>query len=472
MDANILFNTLIFHTFITKKTMNRITLIIQLLLIINFSFSQNNDEKVIRDIFDNVLLNDEAYNNLEYLCTEAPGRLIGSDESIIAVNFMKDYFKKLGADSVFLQEFITPAWKCNSTEVSILIDGKEIQLRADALGPSPSTQGKGLFTNVIEVQGLDELKALDKEEVQGKIVFYNRPVDMRIVSTFRVYSSAIDQRYYGPKVAAEMGASGVLVRSVGTRIDTFPHTGSTGFKEIKIPCAAISTVDANILSKALKDNKALKVKMVIDAEDMEEITTYNLIADLRGNEFPDEFIVVGGHIDSWFNSPGAHDDGIGCVQSADVMRIFKELGIENKRTIRVILFMDEELFQSGGSAYANYTHANEIKNYLALEADAGGFTPEGFTVDASDSVVGIISGYQSLLEPYGIHYIKKGGSGVDIGPLKQFGVPLMGYRTDSQRYMDLHHSAYDTFDKVHIRELQLGSGNMAAIIFLVDKYGL
>ncbi len=449
-----------------------IALIIQLLLIINLSFSQNTDKEVVRKIFDNVLTSNEAYNNLEYLCKNAPGRLLGSEESIIAVNFMKDYFEKLGADTVFLQEFSTPAWKCNSTEVSILVDGKEIQLRADALGPSPSTQGKGLFADVIEVQGLEELKALDRVGIQGKIVFYNRPVDMKIVSTFRVYGSAIDQRYYGPRVAAEMGASGVLVRSVGTRIDTFPHTGSTGFKDIKIPCAAISTVDANILSKALKDNNALQVKMIIDAEDIEEITTYNLIADIRGNEFSDEYIVVGGHIDSWFNSPGAHDDGIGCVQSADVMRIFKELGIENKRSIRVILFMDEELYQSGGNAYADYSDANNVINYLALEADAGGFTPEGFTVDASDSVVGIISGYQSLLEPYGIHYIRKGGSGVDIGPLKKFGVPLMGYRTDSQRYMDLHHSAYDTFDKVHIRELQLGSGNMAAIIYLIDKYGL
>ena len=154
------------------------------------------------------------------------------------------------------------------------------------------------------------------------------------------------------------------------------------------------------------------------------------------------------------------------------MRIFKELGLKNKRTLRVIMFMDEELYQSGAKAYVKYTETNGIKNYLALEADAGGFTPEGFMVDASDSIVANISGYKPLLEPYGIHYIKKGGSGVDIGPLKKFGVPLMGYRTDSQRYMDLHHSANDSFDKVHIRELQLGSGNMAAIIYLIDKHGL
>ncbi len=442
------------------------------LFIINVSYSQKTDEKVIDDIFNNVMLSQEAYHNLEYLCEHTPGRLLGTDESVKAVQYMKAYFKELGADSVFLQEFKTPAWQCKSTSISMQLGGDLIELRADALGPSPSTDQGGLNAKVIEVLGLEALKNLDPMEVEGKIVFFNKPVDIKLVNTFRVYSSAVGQRYRGPAMAAEMGAAVVLVRSVGTRIDTYPHTGSTGFRDKRIPCAAISTVDANILSEALHQHQDLEVNMIIEAEDFEEITSYNLIADLRGHEFPDEYILVGGHIDSWFNSPGAHDDGIGCVQSADVMRIFKEIGYENKRSLRVILFMDEELFQSGAKAYADYTKTNGIKNYFALEADAGGFTPEGFTVDASDAIIKRLASYQALLESYGIHYIKKGGSGVDIGPLKAFGVPLMGYRTASQRYMDLHHSAYDTFDKVHIRELQLGAGNMAAIIYLVDKYGL
>ena len=404
-----------------------------LLSICNHSFSQDSDEKIIRDIFDNVLLSDVAYNNLDYLCEYAPGRLLGSEESVIAVNFMKEYFENLGADTVFLQEFRTPAWKCNSTEVSFLSGDNEVMLRADALGPSPSTPNEGLLSDVIEVQSLEEVESLGLEKIKGKIVFYNRPVNMKLVNTFRVYSSAIDQRYYGPKVAAELGAVGVLVRSVGTRIDTFPHTGSTGFKDIKIPCAAISTVDANILSAALEKEQDIKVKIKIDAEYFEEINTFNLIADIKGSEYPDEYIIVAGHIDAWFNTPGAHDDGVGCVQAADVLRIFKELELNNRRSIRAIMYMDEELFQSGGNAYADYSKSNNIINYLAIEADAGGFTPEGFSVDATDSIVSIISEYQTLLEPYGINYIKKGGSGVDIVPLKEYGVPLMGYRTDPQR---------------------------------------
>ena len=435
-------------------------------------FSQSPDETVIGEIFDNVLLSDKAYRNLEYLCEYTPGRLLGSEESVTALEYMKRYFEEMGVDTVFLQEFKTPAWRCNNTAVTILSGEGDIILRADALGPSPSTPGEGLVARVVEVQGLEELKTLDSDTIAGKIVFFNKPVNLKLVNTFQCYGSAIDQRYHGPALAAEMGAAGVLVRSVTTKHDTFPHTGSTGFEDRKIPCAAISTVDADILSDALKADNNMQVKMVIDAEDLLEITSFNLIADIRGSVYPDEYIVVGGHIDAWFNSPGAHDDGIGCVQSADVLRIFKELGLDNKRTIRAIMFMDEELYQSGGNAYTDYTETNGIKNYLALEADAGGFTPEGFTVDATDSIYDKIAGHKDLLKPYGIHYIRKGGSGVDIGPLKNFGVPLMGYRTDSQRYMDIHHSANDSFDKVHPRELQLGSGCLAAMIYLIDTHGL
>lgn len=438
---------------------------------IQLSYSQETDKERIKQIFDNVLLSQEAYRNLEYLCEHAPGRLLGTDESVAALAFMKQYFEELGADTVFLQEFKTPAWKHYSTRVSIVAGEEEIMLHADALGPSPASGEDGLLRQLLEVHGLDDLKAREPEDIRDKIVFFNMPVDMTRVNTFSIYGSAVGQRSRGPALAAEMGAAGVLVRSVGTRIDTFPHTGSTRFDAKKIPAAAISTVDADILSDMLKKDKDLMANMRIEAEDLDEITSWNLIADIKGSEFPDEYIVMGGHIDAWFNSPGAQDDGIGCVQTADVLRIFRELKIDNRRSLRAIMFMDEELYQSGGTAYAQYTKDHGIKNFLALEADAGGFTPEGFRVDAPDSIFRIIEAYQPLLEPYGIYYIKKGGSGVDIGPLKKFGVPLMGYRTDSQRYMDLHHSAYDSFDKVHIRELQMGSGCMAAIIFLIDKYG-
>lgn len=417
------------------------------------------------------MLDHTAYNNLKHICEETPGRLLGTEASMQAIYYFKDYFEKLGADTVFFQEFKTKAWKHIATSVAIVDNNKTITLRAVALGPSPSTPSEGLESGVVEVMGLEELKQLDPANINGKIVFFNRPVDQTLVNTFRAYGGAVDQRAHGPALAAQMGATAVLVRSVSTSLDTIPHTGSTRFDSLRIPCAAISTIDADILGKMLLKNKDTRVKMMIKAEDLEQITSCNLVADLRGVEFPDEYLIVGGHIDSWYNAPGAHDDGAGCVQSADVMRIFKELGLMNKRTIRVVLFMDEELFQSGGDAYATYSETNQLKTYLALEADAGGFTPDGFMVDADDSIVSAIAGFRDLLEPYGIHYIKKGGSGVDISPLKRDGVPLMGYRTDTQRYMDIHHSAGDSLDKINIRELQLGSGCMTSMLYLIDKYG-
>lgn len=450
----------------------RTSLLLVLLAFFNLtSISQNPDETVVRQIFDNALLNQDAYNNLTYLCEETPGRLLGTEASMQAIQYFEDYFHKLGADTVFRQEFKTKAWKHISTTVSIVDGEKEIPLRAVALGPSPSTPEFGIAAEILEVMGLDQLKAIDPELVKGKIVFFNRPVDLTNINTFRAYGGAVGQRARGPALAASLGAAGVLVRSVTTKFDTVPHSGSTRFDSLRVPCAAISFVDADLLTQKLSLDKNLKVRMNIQAEDLEEITSCNLIADLRGNVYPDEYIVVGGHIDAWYNTPGAHDDGAGCAQSADVMRIFKELAISNKRTIRVVLFMDEELFQSGSRAFAQYCADNNISNFLAMETDAGGFTPVGFMVDADDPIVENFAAYQELLEPYGIYYIQKGGSGVDIDPLKKQGVPLIGYRTDSQRYMDIHHSASDTMDKINIRELQLGSGCMAALIYLIDNYG-
>jgi hypothetical protein len=420
-----------------------------------------------------VLTSKDAYTNLEYLCTQTSGRLIGSEASLIAQQYMKDYFEKLGADNVRFQEFRSPAWKCDSAAVFILSeDGRKIPLATDALGPSPATHGKGITAEVIEVKGLEEVEAFGRDKIEGKIVFYNRPWDPTFIRTFSGYGNAVDQRTRGPVKAAEFGAAGVIVRSVTNAMDHHPHTGSTRYDDKKIPAVAIATLDADLLSRSLKENPKLKVQLFVDAEDIPVTTTYNLIAELTGTEKPDEIIVVAGHIDAWHNTPGAHDDGAGCVQAADVLRVFKEMGIRNKRTIRAVMYMDEELYQSGGRAYADEVAKSGESHLLALEADGGGFTPRMFTVASSDEVVEHIAAFQPLLKPYGISEIKAGWGGVDIGPLKELGVPLMAYSTDSQRYFDMHHSPNDSFDKINLRELQLGSGCMASLIYLIDKYNV
>jgi len=450
-----------------KKTL---ALLAFLCLLLN-GFSQNQDSVFIKTIFDNVLTSRVAYQNLEILTKIAPGRLVGSEESIVAQKFLEKYFKDLGVDTVYLQEFKTHSWACDSSSVSILKDS-EIPLRCDALGTSVSTPISGIIAEVIEVQGLADIEKLGTEKIAGKIVFFNRPMKDIFINTFAAYGDAVDQRAHGPAEAAKYGAAGAIVRSVTTSLDDFPHTGSSRFPDSRIPALAISTLAANLLSMELKENPKTKIRIFVQARDLPEITTYNLVAEIRGKVKPEEAIVVGGHVDSWFNSPGAHDDGAGCVMSCDVLRIFKEMNIQNNRTIRAVMFMDEEMFQSGGKAYADFAAQNGQKIYLALEADEGAFTPEGFTIDAPDNIVKKLHEFKPLLETYGIRHIKKGGGGVDIYPLKKSGVPLVAYVTDPQRYFDLHHSANDTFDKINYRELNLGSGCITTLIYLIDKYGV
>jgi len=451
---------------------HRIFCLLLVLLTTNL-VAQDEEKTFVKQIFDQALTSTEAYDNLSYLCEHTPGRLLGSENSLRALAHMKQYFEKLGVDSVYYQEFKTPAWHCDSSSVFMLTpSGTRVFLHSDALGPSPATPAGGVLAEVVEVHSLEEVDKLGEAGVSGKIVFYNRKWDPTFIRTFDGYGHTVDQRAKGPAKAAEYGAVAVLVRSVTNLSDHSPHTGSTRYGEKKIPAVAISTLDADLLSQTLKSDPKTKVNIFVKAHDIAETITYNLIAEIKGLQFPDEYIVLGGHIDSWFNTPGAHDDGAGVVMTSEVLHLFKELKIKNKRTLRVVVYMDEELYQSGGNAYAAYVRENGEKQYLAMEADAGAFTPRMFTVNAPEAVVAKIASFQPLLQPYGIDEIKAGWGGVDIGPLKELGVPLVGYGTDSQRYFDLHHSANDSFDKINLRELQLGSGCMTTLIFLIDKYGL
>lgn len=425
----------------------------------------------IRRIFDNALTSSQAYENLKQLCESAPGRLFGSENSLVALNLMQAAFEQMGADTVYLQPFHTPAWKCDSSSVYLLNAGKRLRLHADALGPSPSTVAGGIEAEVIEVHSLNELETLGRKMIEGKIVFFNRKWDPTFIRTFEGYGNAVDQRAHGPEKAAAYGAVAAVVRSVTNSQDHFPHTGSTRFADKKIPALAISTLDADLLSATLSKSPKARLRLFVASEDLPDILTYNLIAERKGLEKPEEIIVLGSHIDAWFNTAGAHDDGAGVVMTSDVLRVFSALNITNKRTLRVVVYMDEELYQSGGRAYLEAVKATGEKQYLALESDGGAFTPRMFTVDASPEIVEKIARFQPLLAPYGIETIKAGWGGVDIGPLKTIQVPLISYGTDSQRYFDLHHSANDSFDKINLRELQLGIGCISAVIYLIDKYG-
>jgi hypothetical protein len=292
-------------------------------------------------------------------------------------------------------------------------------------------------------------------------------------NTFEAYGAASAQRGAGPSEAAKLGAVGVVVRSLASQIDDYPHTGSTSYQlnVPKIPAVAISTRGAEQLSSLLANEPNLRFYFETHCQQLPEVLSYNVIGEIRGSQKPEEIITVGGHLDSWDLGQGAHDDGAGCVQAIEVVRLFKKTGIQPKRTIRAVMFMNEENGLRGGREYARVAQELQEKHIAAIESDRGGFTPREFTAEASTPRIQWMARWQPLLAPYGIASIKRGGGGADIGPLRVMGTSLIGFGPDSQRYFDLHHTAADTFDKVNKRELELGAAVMAGLTYLLSEYG-
>jgi hypothetical protein len=441
-------------------------------IILSFRIAMGQEE-VVEAIFSNALNSDVAYENLRVLCETTEGRIAGSPAAAAAVEFTRQIMENMDLDSVYLQAMMVPNWKRGEPEQARIISSRlgVRELNVLALGLSVGTGVDGLLAGVIELQSVDELEKLGKENIEGKIVFFNRPVDQSHYNTFRGYGGAVDQRFHGPARAAEYGAVAALVRSVTTASHDFPHTGVTRVREDgnNIPALAVSPVGADILSHWLKTDPDLTLFLRNTSHRLPDVESHNVIGEIRGSLYPNQIITVGGHLDAWDNSPGAHDDGGGCMQSIDVLRIFRELGIQPKRTIRAVMFMDEEIAQSGGRKYAEEAARNNEEHYFAIESDRGVFTPRGFSIDAGDERLAALQALKPFFTLYGIHEFFRGGSGVDIAPLKDyFELALAGLVTDSQRYFDLHHAATDTFDQVNRREMQLGTAAMAALIYLID----
>ena len=436
------------------------------------------DKEQLKTFFDTSLLNGQAYEWLDYLTNRIGSRLSGSLGAERAVAWTKAALDALGLDRVYLQPVKVPKWVRGSKEFALIetAPGVTFNVPITALGGSVATPSVGLKAFVVEVQGIEELKALGREQIEGKIVFFNRPMQADLISTFQAYSGCVDQRYSGAKEASAYGAVGVIVRSMNLRLDDLPHTGamSYGDQDVskRIPAAAISTNAAEKLSKLLKLEPNLKFLFRQQCKTYPDVWSHNVIGEITGSEFPNEIIVVGGHLDSWDLGDGAHDDGAGVVQSMEVLRLFKATGYKPNRTIRVVLFMNEENGLRGGNAYADNALLTGERHIFALESDAGGFTPRGFSFNCSDEEFAQIESWKPLFKPYLIHYFEQGGSGADIRPLKNKYNVLAGLRPDSQRYFDHHHAENDTFDAVNKRELELGAATMTSLIYLYDTYGL
>ena len=438
--------------------------------------AQKEDSIAIKKIADEVMTNGTAYENLRYLCKKVGPRLSGSPNAQKAVEATARMLKEAGADTVYLQPCMVPHWVRGEKEKGYiqLANGTKHDLKLTSLGNSIGTGKKGVSASVIEVKSFAELDALGSKVIKGKIVFLNFPMNPTYIETFRAYGESGIARWAGPSQAAKYGAIATMVRSMASNPDDYPHTGVMSYNDSfpKIPAVAISTNDAIWLSKQLKLKMSLTASIQNNSAMLPDAPSFNVVGEIRGTEFPNEYITVGGHLDSWDLAEGANDDGSGCVQSIEVLRAFKASGTRPKRTIRAVMFMNEENGGKGGDKYLELAQKNNEKHVFALESDEGGFTPRGFSFDVKDDQFQKLLQWKELFNDYGVYFFRKGGSGADIGSLNKVGAGLSGLSPDSQRYFDIHHAVTDVFENVSRRELHLGAVNMTALIYLVDKYGL
>ncbi len=449
-------------------------------IILAAPLAEAQDSVTIRKIYDEELVNGHCYDNLRYLCKQIGPRLSGSANAQKAVEWSQKLMKSYGLDRVYLQPVMVPHWVRGAKEQGQIIAGNtRIPVAICALGGSVATPANGLTAKVIEVHGLPELQTLGEGAIKGNIVFFNRPFDERFIEAGQAYGTAGDQRNRGPAAAAKYGAAGVIVRSLTGALNDYPHTGATEYgKGPAIPAAAISTVAANQLSALLKQHTGTPVQFYFkqSCEMLPDAPSFNVVGELKGTENPNDYITVGGHLDSWDLAEGANDDGTGVMQSAEVLRIFKAMGYRPKHTLRAVFFMNEENGDRGGLEYARLAAANKENHIAAIETDEGGFTPRGFSFDGVNPALlkSVNQRWKSLLEPYEVDRLTAGGSGTDIEPLKETvpGITLIGFRPDSQRYFDIHHTPNDVFENVNKRELELGAASIAALVYLIDQHGL
>jgi len=427
--------------------------------------------KIAQLIVETALREQRGYEYLRELCEIGP-RLSGSENSMKAINWAFEKMKSLGFDTVWLQPVMVPHWeRGNVASCTILNLNRELSFLA--LGGSIATPSAGITAEVVEVKTFEEL-ARRKAEVNGKIVFFSRALDQGKINTFAGYGGAVDQRVNGAIEAAKYGAVGVVIRSITTKYDNVPHTGVMDYRDTipKIPAAALGNIDADFLSEELNKNHHLKINLKLNCKTLPDAQSYNVIGEIKGTEFPDEIVLVGGHFDSWDVGCGAHDNGAGCIQTMEVLDLMKRLNIKTKRTLRCVFFINEENGTRGATEYANYADSSNQIHLAVIESDRGAFTPIGFYAETdSAEILSRLQSWLPVLEKANLEWIRKGGSGVDVQKIKNARLH-MGYVPDDQRYMDYHHSANDVFEAVHPREFELGAAAIAIMAYLLSEEGL
>lgn len=437
----------------------------------------NQDSITIKKMSDEIMSNGKAYDLLRQLTKQIGGRLAGSPQQQNAAIWGQRNMAAFAPDKVYMQPCKTPNWQRGGKDFASVVgvNGKAMNRPLAALALGNSLGSNGLVeAELLAVADFDELEKR-KDEVKGKIVYYHSMFDPNLIQTFGAYGKMGVYRSTGASRAAKYGAVGVMLHSLSTAPDNAPHTGGMKYDEDypKIPAVALGPNDAKELYANAKKG-TIRVQMQTYGYFLPDADENNVVAEIKGSTFPNEIITIGGHLDSWDVNEGAHDDGAGIVQTMEILRTMKALNYQPKRTIRFVLFANEENGMRGGNKYAELAKQNNEQHVFALESDAGGFTPRAIGISAtSPEQFKKMQQWASLLKPYGTE-ITAGGGGADIGPLKNVNasIVLAGLVPDSQRYFDLHHAKTDVFENVNKRELLLGAVNMAAIIYLVDQYGI
>ena len=450
--------------------------------LLTYAQNANDDSLFIHKIAVNILSSDASYNNIHYLTKNIGQRLSGSPHMYMAEQWGAQALKDAGADNVIMQQCMVPHWVHNGSDKAMVNykgkngNGQSYTLNILSLGNSVGTNNDGLKAPLIRVNNFDELE-VKKNDLKGKIVFYNNPFDDTLINTFSTYGKNIIYRIIGADRASKYGALAIMIRSMtNTPGQNYPHTGALNYNDSvkKIPAAAMGLLDVKKLDSLFDENLDVTCSLTTYGTMLPDTIAHNVIGELKGSEHPEQIITVGGHLDSWYPAEGANDDGTGIVQTIEVLRVLKALNYQPKHTIRFVLFANEENGTRGAKQYASEAKRKNEQHIFALESDAGGFTPRGFAFDVDDNTaMQKINTWKPLFHPYYGDRFDVGEAGADVGYLKEaFHTPQAGLNPDSQRYFYIHHAAADVLENVDIREMKMGAINMAALIYLVDKYGL
>ncbi len=409
-------------------------------------------------LIDAALADSAAYERLTVLVDTYGHRFSGSESLERAIDWMLDEMRRDGLENVHGEDVMVPHW-VRGYESATLVAPRRRELPMLGLGGSVGTPPEGLTAEVLVVRDFEELERR-ADEARGKIVLFNAP--------FTGYGRTVRYRVSGAVAAARHGAVASLIRSVTPYSQQTPHTGGMSYSDTvpKIPHAAITVEDAELLQRLQDRGETVVVWLRMEAETLPDVRSRNVVAELRGSERPEEVVVLGGHIDSWDVGQGAMDDAGGVVAAWEAVRLMKELGLRPRRTVRVVAWTNEENGLGGGRAYLE-THRDEVDDHvLAIESDAGVFKPEGFGFSGSDEAYAVVREIGRLLERIEAGTVSRGGGGADISPLMRQGVPGMGLSVDGSKYFWYHHTDADTIDKLDPREVGLCVATLAVMAYV------